>query len=299
MLGVAQIEWVLKRLKKAGVFEVIVNLHHLGQKIKRHLESKDFGISISFSEEEEILGTLGALLAPLVRRFFAGEEYFLVHNADIFIDFDLKKLLHFHEANGGVATMLFCKGKNNDVCEVEKGKLISIRGVPQYKGGKKFVFTGVSVQTKEVYLRFVEGVKGCLVQDYIIPMLQDGKEVGALVMEDGMFFDIGTKERYLALNKILLPKASEVFEDAGFKPPKVIEQGVFVLGNPKIEKGAKILAPSLICDRATIESGAKVGPNCVVCDGAVIPKGTVVQECVVFPKTVAWSSSHTIMLSLI
>jgi NDP-sugar pyrophosphorylase family protein len=297
VLGIAQIEWVLKRLRKAGVCEVIVNLCHLGEKIENHLKSKDFGISISFSKEKEILGTLGALLAPQVKRFFEGENAFLVHNADIFLDFDLIRLFDFHESKGGIATMLFCKGEKEDVCEVSGGKLISIRGVPEYKGGERFVFSGVSVQTGEVYRRFEEGIKGCLVKDYILPMLKEGKEVFALVAQDGLFFDIGTKENYLALNKMLLPRAKEVFLSAGFEPPMAIDDGVFVFGNPRIEKGARIFAPTLICDRAIIENGASVGPYCVVCDEAVVPEGTVVQESVVFPKAVAWSGAQAIMLS--
>ncbi len=78
------IEHHLEALATAGVTEVIINLHYLGDKIKEHLGSgKKYNLRIVYSEEEEILGTGGALVKALPRL----QAKFILLSADIFTDY--------------------------------------------------------------------------------------------------------------------------------------------------------------------------------------------------------------------
>lgn len=71
-------ERALDRLADAGVEEVVVNLHHLGEQLKERL--KDYpGLRIYFSEEEELLDTAGGVAKALP---LLGEEPFYVVNGD-------------------------------------------------------------------------------------------------------------------------------------------------------------------------------------------------------------------------
>ncbi len=85
--GIPMLEIVIKRLIKYGFEDIIINLHHLSEQIKEFIVSKNyFGVKISFSEEEELLDTGGALknAAHLI-----GNNPVLLHNVDILSDIDL------------------------------------------------------------------------------------------------------------------------------------------------------------------------------------------------------------------
>src|SRR3989338_7257764 len=85
VLGKPLIGHVLEVLKKAGIREVIVNLHHLPLSLKKYLRSQK-NFKISFSLEPKILGTGGGILKA--KSFFQNQR-FVVINSDILIDIDL------------------------------------------------------------------------------------------------------------------------------------------------------------------------------------------------------------------
>lgn len=87
--GKPMLERVILRLKRSGVDEIVVNVHHFGQQIIDFLYANDnFGVTIHVSDErEELLDTGGGILKA--RKWLDGGEPVIVHNADILTDFDL------------------------------------------------------------------------------------------------------------------------------------------------------------------------------------------------------------------
>ncbi|MEM9621785.1 MAG: sugar phosphate nucleotidyltransferase, partial [Pseudomonadota bacterium] len=77
-------------LSAAGVSEIIINLHHLGQQIADYLQDgSTFGVNITYSWEQELLETGGGIVNALP--FFADEPFWLL-NGDIFTNFDFHTL---------------------------------------------------------------------------------------------------------------------------------------------------------------------------------------------------------------
>jgi NDP-sugar pyrophosphorylase family protein len=103
--GRTLLERVLRRLVAAGVTEVVINLHHLGEQIPQFLaENDNFGLQhVAFSPEPELLGTGGGL--KQAAGFFDDGQPFLVHNSDVLSDIDLGALLRVHRASGALATL--------------------------------------------------------------------------------------------------------------------------------------------------------------------------------------------------
>lgn len=103
--GRTLLELVLRRLIAAGVTEVVINLHHLGDQIPLFLEKHDgFGLRrVAWSEEPILLGTGGGL--KQAAWFFDDGEPFLVHNVDVLSDIDLRALLAVHRRNHALATL--------------------------------------------------------------------------------------------------------------------------------------------------------------------------------------------------
>jgi NDP-sugar pyrophosphorylase family protein len=82
---------------------VVINLHHLGEVIERHVgDGSAFGVRVTYSREAELLGTAGAL-KPVEDQLRTGP--FLVVYGDNYLDFDLHKLTRAHANNAAVATI--------------------------------------------------------------------------------------------------------------------------------------------------------------------------------------------------
>ena len=87
--GVSLIERIIKTLKNTNIEEIIINLHHQGEKIVNLLgDGSDYGLKISYSLEKELLGTGGGI-QNAIHHF---EEPFFVLSSDIWTDFNLNNL---------------------------------------------------------------------------------------------------------------------------------------------------------------------------------------------------------------
>ncbi|MEE0979211.1 MAG: sugar phosphate nucleotidyltransferase [Muribaculaceae bacterium] len=106
LCGTPMLERVILKMKESGINDITVNVHHFSGQITEFLKSHDnFGVEIHISDESgQLLDTGGGVL--YASRFLAGSEPVLVHNADIFTDFDLGEMSRQHAATGSDATLL-------------------------------------------------------------------------------------------------------------------------------------------------------------------------------------------------
>jgi mannose-1-phosphate guanylyltransferase len=93
----------LDAFDRAGVDEVLVNLHHLPDVVRHHLEERAEGPGVRTFFEPELLGSGGTLVAN--RAWVDGEEMFLACYADNLTDFDLNSLVQAHREYGAIATL--------------------------------------------------------------------------------------------------------------------------------------------------------------------------------------------------
>lgn len=84
----------LQLLERAGVTDVLVNLHHAHEQVTRFLASYRTPMSITTSYEERLLGSAGTVLAN--RHFVDGEWNFLIAYADNLTNADLHRMIDFH-----------------------------------------------------------------------------------------------------------------------------------------------------------------------------------------------------------
>ena len=93
----------LDAFDRAGVDEVLVNLHHLPDVVRRHIAARAAPPAVRTFFEPELLGSAGTLLAN--RQWVDGEELFLACYADNLTDFDLRSLIDAHRQHGPIATL--------------------------------------------------------------------------------------------------------------------------------------------------------------------------------------------------
>lgn len=80
---------VITKLKAAGFEEIVINVHHFADSIIEYVHSEDdFGLTVSFSDERDLLRETGGGVSH-ARELLQGGR-FLVHNVDILSDLDLE-----------------------------------------------------------------------------------------------------------------------------------------------------------------------------------------------------------------
>jgi mannose-1-phosphate guanylyltransferase len=93
----------LDAFDRAGVNEVLVNLHHLPDVVRHHIAARTGPPAVRTFFEPELLGSAGTLIAN--REWVDGEDLFLACYADNLTDFDLRSLVQAHREYDAVATL--------------------------------------------------------------------------------------------------------------------------------------------------------------------------------------------------
>ncbi len=98
------LEFAVRKLKAAGIRDIIVNVHHHADQIEDYLSLRTFGCNISVSDESsQLLDTGGGI--KKASWFLRGSEPFIVYNADIVCGADPGDILSSHLKNGNLATL--------------------------------------------------------------------------------------------------------------------------------------------------------------------------------------------------
>ncbi len=185
-------------LKKAGVKEVVINLHHLGNQIQSRLgDGSRYGLKIHYSNESEILGTGGGVKAA--EKFLKNESFYLL-NADVMIDLDLIKLWKFHQSHPALATLVVAPEFREDITRwvyVDPDQRIQAIAAhpPSIASCEKTIFTGVQILEPALFDVLPFHKKACLVQDGYLPLLEKGRRLNGWIHQD-YWRDVGTLERY-------------------------------------------------------------------------------------------------------
>ena len=107
--GRPMIEWQLLQLKKYGINDAILVIGHLGEQIREYLgDGAQLGMNIEYIVEQEPLGTAGALyyLRSDKSNVPAPQDPVIFMMGDIYFDFDIARMLEFHNKKGAFVTLL-------------------------------------------------------------------------------------------------------------------------------------------------------------------------------------------------
>jgi NDP-sugar pyrophosphorylase family protein len=107
--GRTLLEITLTRLQAFGVAEVIINVHHLADRITEYLAAnRNFGMRVEVSREDVLLDTGGGLKKAgwfFLENARRRDEPFLLHNVDVISTIDLRRLVEAHKAGRTLATL--------------------------------------------------------------------------------------------------------------------------------------------------------------------------------------------------
>src|SRR5688500_16996738 len=148
ILGKPLVGYVAEYLASYGFDEIVVNLHHRPESVRKALgDGSRFGVKLHYVEEPLILGTSGAI--DNTRQFFERDTFVAV-NGKIITDIDLSAVLQTHRDMKAIATLVLLPNTRRErfsVVETEAGLIKGFRGMPATNehGPAPLMFTGIQI----------------------------------------------------------------------------------------------------------------------------------------------------------
>ena len=132
-------ERIIRRLSDAGVRDVSITTHYRAEKIVEHFgNGQQFGVSLSYVPEEELLGTAGGLaLMPMPTATL------LVINGDILTEMDFRAMLAFHREHAAMLTLAVRQFEVQIPYGVIESDGVHVRQVVEKPVRKFFVNAGI------------------------------------------------------------------------------------------------------------------------------------------------------------
>lgn len=196
--GTPLIVWNLLLLRRHGIREVLVNLHHLGDLIEKELgDGSTWGMRISYSREPTILGTGGGL--KQAEEFFENDPL-VVMNGDTLCELDVGALCRFHERHHPLATMVVREDPDVDrwgVLELDADqRIIRINGRGRAHDGPMIrrMFAGVHIVHPRLLRTAPAGRESSIIDAYVREIEQGETVYGYSLC--GYWSDVGTPQRY-------------------------------------------------------------------------------------------------------
>src|SRR5215213_11050406 len=155
-MGRPLVGYMAEYLARYGFDDVVVNLHHRSESVRRALgDGSRFGVRLHYVEEPVILGTSGAL--DNARHLLEGDA-FVVANGKLATDIDLADALETHRRTGALATLILRRNRERDhysIVETKDGRVTGFGGFPSSDNAgddePPLMFTGIQVLDSRVF----------------------------------------------------------------------------------------------------------------------------------------------------
>jgi NDP-sugar pyrophosphorylase family protein len=191
----AILDVVVRQLKGHGFTDMTFAVGYLAHLIRAvFADGSDHGISIVYHEEEEPLGTAGALATVE-----GLDDTFLAMNGDVLTTLDYDDLYRTHQESGNfltIATHRRVVSTDYGVIHVngDAGGTSRVTGYEEKPEIPYIVSMGVYLAEPAI-LDYIPTGERFDVPDLVIKLLEDGKPVGSYLY-DGYWLDIGRHDDY-------------------------------------------------------------------------------------------------------
>ena len=274
VLGKPLVGYVAEYLARFGIEEVVVNLHHHPNSVKRALgDGSQFGVRLEYVHEPVILGTSGALDNA---RALLADDTFIVVNGKLITDIDLNAALREHRERNALATLVLRaneKFERFSFVEVSDGLVKRFAGMPARDAWTSerppLMFTGIHIIEPRIFDFIPRGVFSDSVIDVYPQAIAKGERVVAHVGA-GMWYELSTLRRYLDISLALLEQQGrEVYagQNALINDAAVVKQSIF-WDDVQVDPGAGLVR-SIVGDGVHVRAG-ELFEDVVVVRGDVV-----------------------------
>ncbi|PVU90932.1 hypothetical protein BB559_004367 [Furculomyces boomerangus] len=258
----------IEALVKAGVTDVVLAVNYkpevMASVLKKYEEK--FGIKITFSVENEPLGTAGPL--ALARSILCKDDSpFFVLNADVTCDYPFKEMLAFHTAHGCEGTILATKveepSKYGVIVTESNSSLIKcfVEKPVEFVGNR--INAGIYIFNPSIVDRIE--LRPTSIEKEIFPAMAANEQLHTFDLE-GYWMDVGQPKDFIAGTCLYLSSLAK-------KQPELLASPV---DNDFVNGGNVLVHPT-----AVIGNGCKIGPNVSIGPNVIIGDGVRLEKCVI------------------
>lgn len=267
--------FALDHLIAVGIDRFVINTHHRPDAYSRLLGGRaglvDYrGRPVDLSHEPVLLETGGGMKNA---RELLGDESFILYNGDVLADFPLEPLIEAHGRSANIATLaLRSQGAERRIqCDPATGRITDLRGLIGGRDEPSFVFTGVSVFSPEIHNHIPTGAPVSIIP-VLAELVRAGAPVGGVVLDDGLWFDIGTPNAYLDIHRLI----SNGHHTFSYLPKNWLH---------RISPSAKVADDAVIAGCTSIGAGALISTgsrliDTIVWPDTLVPPGTALSNAI-------------------
>ncbi|MHB0980737.1 MAG: sugar phosphate nucleotidyltransferase [Thermoleophilia bacterium] len=280
IVGRPAVGHVFDLLRRHGVTEVVLNLHHFPDTIRGYFaDGTSMGMSVAYSYEPELLGTAGGVKNN--QAFLEGGT-FLVLSGDSLTDVDLTELVAAHRESGGIATLGVTPVRDTTeygvVVRDENRRILGFQEKPAPEDALSDLCNcGIYVFEPEIFHHIPAGAFYDFGRQVFFDLLEKGVPFHAHTIS-GYWSDIGGLDAYREGNfdgltgTVRVEMAGTADEDAR----RFIGEGSVVAPTARLE-GPVYLGPG-----CTVEAGVSIVGPVVVGGGTVIGAGSRVTRSILW-----------------
>jgi len=237
-----------------GITSFAVNTHHSPEAYDRLLPGNHYRrLPLEYRHEPVLMDTGGGIKNV---EGFVGNEPFVAYNGDILADFPLRPSIERHLQSGNLATLILRSSGGPLHVQSRDGRITDIRGKLGNGDDPSYLFTGITILSPEIF-RHIPARQVVSIVPIYLDLIRSGANIGGDIVDEGLWFDLGTRDAYLAAHTLLQPNMYQLsYEEPGWPSPAAADSHV--------------------------ASGASLQGACAVGAGATVGDGAVLQDCVLW-----------------
>ncbi|MCP3672118.1 MAG: CBS domain-containing protein [Gammaproteobacteria bacterium] len=191
------LEKILNQFIEKGFHNFFISTHYKAEMVREHFgDGGRWDVDIRYVHENEPLGTAGALgLLP----DDLPDLPIMMMNGDLLTEVNIERLLEFHNARGGIATMCVREYDFQVPYGVIEAKDGVIKGVIEKPVHKFFVNAGIYVLSQDL-VKSVDGTRYLDMPHLLDESIRSGSQVNSFPIHE-YWLDIGRMEEFERANR--------------------------------------------------------------------------------------------------
>jgi len=193
------VTFALDHLISVGVNRFVINTHRQPELFQNFFDARKYaGFPVTLVHEPDLLETGGGIKNV---EGFLGKEPFIVYSGDILTDVALEPLIAEHFRAGNDVTLGLRRNTGLGAGVVMRGgRILEIS--KEYNPKENFDYANISVWNAEIFARIPAKQKVSFIP-ILIGWIHEGGRIGGVPLDDGDWFNIGSRKEYLGVHKAI------------------------------------------------------------------------------------------------
>jgi mannose-1-phosphate guanylyltransferase len=195
------VTFALDHLIHVGVNRFVINTHRLPKLFQSFFAARDYaGFPTTLVHEPDLLETGGGIKNA---ESHFGSEPFLTYSGDILTDVELQPLIDEHFRRGNDVTLALRHTGLASAVALRDHRVVDISN--RYGVPGNFDFANIAVWNSVIFQRIPPRKKISFIP-IIADWIAQGARIGGVVMDDGKWFNIGSRKEYLDVHRMISNK---------------------------------------------------------------------------------------------